>query len=64
MIRAIRSCRFAGKNYSAGETIPAAAIDEKAVGALKKMGIIEEKADDLQLQPKPNQRRRAKSVAV
>lgn len=64
MIKALRSCRFAGKDYSAGETIPASAIDEKAIGALKMLKIIEVRADDLQLQPKPNQRRRAKPTAV
>lgn len=41
MIRALKACRFSGKDYSAGEIVPETAIDKKALGALKMMKLIE-----------------------
>lgn len=64
MIRALKSCRFAGKDYGKGDAVPESAIDSRAIGALKMLKIIEVRADDVQLRPKQNQRRRAKSTAV
>ena len=46
MIRAKTGCRFAGKNYSAGEAIPESSIEKKSVGALLAMKIIERVDDE------------------
>ena len=40
MIRALKSCRFSGKNYSAGDRVPEAAIESKMIGALVRMKLI------------------------
>jgi len=62
MIRALKGCRFSGKNYSVGEVVPESAIEPKSLGALVKMKIIsvtpdppkkpvkKGKKDELQLQ--------------
>ena len=41
MIRALEACRFAGKNYAAGEVVPASSIPQKRIGALVDMQVIE-----------------------
>ena len=64
MIRTLKPCRFSGKDYSAGEVVPETAIDKKAIGALKMMKLIEVTQDDVQLQPKPNKRRKPQSAAL
>lgn len=58
MIRAKKGCRFAGKNYSAGDAVPESAIDAKAIGALLRMKIIERVADEVkkaaeEIKPQP-----------
>lgn len=40
MIQALKSCRFGGRNYSAGDIVPDNVIDRRALGALKLMGLI------------------------
>jgi len=69
MIRALKACRFAGKDYSAGEIVPEAAIDKKAIGALSMLKLISVEADsevkaDVQLQPKSGKRRKPQSAEV
>ena len=64
MIRALKACRFSGKDYSAGEIVPEAAIDKKALGALKMMKLIEVAQDDVHLQPKTNKRRKPQPTAL
>lgn len=69
MIRALKACRFSGKDYSAGEIVPEAAIDKKAIGALSMLKLISVEADsevkaDVQLQSKSGKRRGFKSTTV
>ena len=52
MIRALKSCRFTGKNYSAGEVVPETAIEPKMIGALVRMKLIAI-ADEPPPVPKP-----------
>lgn len=63
MIRALKACRFSGKDYLAGEIVPEAAINKKAIGALLMLKLISVEADsevkaDVQLQPKSGKRRK------
>lgn len=68
MIRAKTGCRFAGKNYSAGATVPESAIDTKTIGALIQMKIIERVEDEIKkaveeiqpAEPKPKVRKQSK----
>ncbi len=55
MIKALKGCRFAGKNYSAGDVVPDSAVDKRMIGALARMKLIavEETAPDLPAPPKP-----------
>ena len=55
MIRALKGCRFAGKNYSRGDVVPDSAIDKRMIGALVRMKLIavEDTAPDLPAPPKP-----------
>ena len=58
MIRAKTGCKFGGKNYSAGDTVPEFAIDAKAIGALLQMKIIERVEGEIkqavaEITPKP-----------
>ena len=64
MIRTLKPCRFSGKDYSAGEVVPEAAIEQKALGALKMMKLIEVTQDDVHLRPNKNQRRKPKSDSI
>lgn len=41
MIRALQTCRFGGKDYRKGETVPESAVDKKFIGSLARMKIIE-----------------------
>ena len=50
MIRALKSCCFAGKNYFAGDAVPESAVDKKSVAVLVKMKIITV-TDDKPLEP-------------
>lgn len=63
MIRALKGCRFCGKDYSAGEIVPTEAVDSKMIGALKKLKMIEV-TGDVQLRPKPDKRRKPKPIKV
>lgn len=53
MIRALKSCCFAGKNYFAGDIVPESAVDKKAVAVLVKMKIITVTDDKPIEQPQP-----------
>ena len=41
MIKALKACRFAGENYSAGDIVPEHAVDSKALSSLARMKILE-----------------------
>lgn len=41
VIRALKSCRFADKNYSARDIVPESAVDTRAIGRLVKSKVIE-----------------------
>lgn len=61
MIRALKSCRFMGKNYSAGDRVPEAAIDKKMIGALVRMKLIAPEDEPPPApKPKPKPKARAK----
>ena len=51
MLRAIKGCKFGGKNYYAGDIIPKSAVDSKALGALAKMKILEIIEDKVKPEP-------------
>lgn len=53
MIRALTSCRFAGRNYSAGAIVPATAINKKMVAELVRMEIIALEPDPPPVEDKP-----------
>ena len=53
MIRALKSCCFAGKNYFAGDAVPESAVDKKSVAVLVKMKIITVTDDKPIEQPQP-----------
>ena len=59
MIRALEACRFAGKNYSAGEVVPVSAVNKKMIAALINMGVIEVVEDPKPIEePKPKPKAR------
>lgn len=59
MIRALESCRFAGKNYSAGQVVPVSAINKKMIAALIDMQVIEVVEDPQPVEePKPKPKAR------
>ena len=64
MIRALKGCRFGGKDYRKGEVIPETAVDKNFVGSLARMKIIEVTNDDVQLQPVKVGRTRARPHAI
>ena len=53
MIRALKSCCFAGKQYFAGDIVPESAVDKKSVAVLVKMKIITVTDDKPIEQPQP-----------
>ena len=59
MIRALKSCRFSGKNYSAGDRVPEAAIESKMIGALVRMKLIDI-VDEPPPVPKPKPKPKAR----
>lgn len=52
MIRALKFCRFGGKDYYAKDVVPDSAVDKKMIGSLVKMKVIEVTPDEPP-QPKP-----------
>ena len=57
MIRALKSCRFTGKDYSVGDRVPEAAVDKKMIGALVRMKLITV-VDEPPPAPKPKSKAR------
>ena len=64
MIRALKSCRFMGKNYSAGERVPEAAVDKKMIGSLVRMKVIELADDPPKPKPKPKARAKQDDLLI
>ena len=64
MIRALKFCRFGGKDYYAKDVVPDSAVDKKMIGSLVKMKVIEVTPDEIHLQSKSDKRRRTKSAAL
>ncbi len=48
MIRALKTCRFGGKDYHKGDVVPEAAVDKNFIGSLVGMKIIEVTRNDAQ----------------
>ena len=53
MIRALKFCRFGGKDYYAKDVVPDSAVDKKMIGSLVKMKVIEVTPDE---PPQPKQK--------
>ena len=68
MIKALKACKFAGKNYSAGDIVPEHAVDSKALGSLammKILKIVEEKTKPpVEEKPKPRKTSKSKEIEV
>lgn len=64
MIRALKTCRFGGKDYHKGDVVPEAAVDKNFIGSLVGMKIIEVTRNDVQLQPVKPKRPRARPNAL
>lgn len=64
MIRALKTCRFGGKDYHKGDVVPEAAVDKNFIGSLVGMKIIEVTRNDVQLQPVKPKRARIRSDAL
>ena len=50
MLKALKGCRFAGRDYSAGDIVPESAVDKKMLGALARRKILEIIAEKIQAQ--------------
>lgn len=60
MIRTLKPCRFAGKNYSAGEVVPDSAVEKNSIGALVRMKLIALEEEPPLIEEKPKAKRQAK----
>lgn len=66
MIKALKACRFASKNYYSGDVVPDSAVDKKMIGALVRMKVIavEKTAPDLPAPPKPKTKKQTPKTKV